>query len=154
MNPRPQAPDHPVGGEAPIWSDFEQKEEEKTTAGNGTCEVVRVLSDAFLISSTWHRCDYSTRDRQPLRPGFYFVLWPARVSSPGYDRHARYFGPLPTQLLAEQLETSAVSLGLIGPASSRPCTEAEAGAMHEHSFHGTKQAGMGPTAGIETGPYP
>ena len=79
----------------------------------GACEILQVLSETFLISSTWHMHRYAARDRSPLEPGFYLVLWPAPVSSPRYDGNGRYFGPFPTKLLAEQLQTSAVSLGII-----------------------------------------
>ena len=76
----------------------------------GMDEIVQVLGDAFLMmSSTWHTHRYASCDGQRLKPGFYLVLWPARVSSPGYDGHARYFGPLTTKPLAEQLKTNAAS---------------------------------------------
>jgi len=79
----------------------------------GVHEIVQVLGDAFLITSTWRMCQYATRDKQPLKPGFYFVLWPTCTHSPSYDKDARYVGPLPTKLFAEKLKTSAVSLGLL-----------------------------------------
>ena len=84
----------------------------------GACEIIQVLSETFLISSTWHLHRYAARDRQPLKPGFYFVLWPAPVSSCKYDRNGSYFGPFPTKLLAEQLQASAVLLGFVEPDSS------------------------------------
>lgn len=48
----------------------------------GINEIVQVLSGGVLISSTWRKCHYAIRDRQLLEPGYYFVLWPAPISSP------------------------------------------------------------------------
>src|SRR5687768_12736878 len=85
----------------------------------GTYEIVQVLGDMSLITSTWRTCQYAVGDKQPLRPGFYLVLWPAQIASPDFDKHAQYVGPLPSKKFAEKLKTSALSLGLIVPHSSR-----------------------------------
>ena len=86
----------------------------------GAHEIVQVLGDAFLLTSTWRMCGYVTRDRQPLRPGFYFVLWPAPTDAPGYDRDARYVGPLPSRKAAEALTASAIAFGMIRSDSTAP----------------------------------
>jgi hypothetical protein len=86
----------------------------------GIDEIVQVLSVGVLIDPTWRKCQYTTRDRQRLEPGYYLVLWPAPIIFPVYDQNARFFGPFPTRILAEKLRTSALSLGIITPGSSEP----------------------------------
>lgn len=82
-------------------------------------EVVQIIGDAFLISSNWRMCRYVTRDKQPLRPGFYYVLWPSPKAS-GRDQYARCFGPFPTKILADKLKVSAIGLGVIGSDTHAP----------------------------------
>ena len=83
-------------------------------------EVIQVIGDAFLISSNWRMCRYVTRDKQPLRPGFYYVLWPSKSKVTSYDQYARCFGPFPRKILADKLKTSAIGLGVINLDSRTP----------------------------------
>ncbi|HVK54914.1 MAG TPA: hypothetical protein VM532_07780 [Burkholderiales bacterium] len=84
------------------------------------CEIVQILDDAWLINSTRRTKHYATHDSQPLKPGFYFVLWPATAKPPGYDGRARYLGPLSNKMHAEKLRTSAFALGLIASYETEP----------------------------------
>jgi hypothetical protein len=59
-----------------------KKREGGASVKYGINEIVQVLSGGVLISSTWRKCHYAIRDRQLLEPGYYFVLWPAPISSP------------------------------------------------------------------------
>src|SRR5688500_8307421 len=76
-------------------------------------EVIQVIGDAFLILSNWRMCRYLTRDKQPLRPGFYYVLWSSRLKTASCEQYARCFGPFPRKILADKLKTSAIGLGVI-----------------------------------------
>jgi hypothetical protein len=59
-------------------------------------QIVRVVSGHTLITSDLATNRYETRNRQPLTPGIYTVLWPAYVRMPRYDEEARYVGPFRT----------------------------------------------------------
>jgi|GEM_PF-3122929 len=59
-------------------------------------QIVRVVSGQMLITSDLATNRYETRNRQPLTPGIYTVLWPTYVAMPRYNGEARYVGPFKT----------------------------------------------------------
>lgn len=83
-------------------------------------EIVRVVQPAFLVNSSQHACRYETADNQPLAPGYYFALWPARAPTRRYDRRVRYFGPFSTQDEALLVQDCAHYLRLVAPAQTQP----------------------------------
>lgn len=87
-------------------------------------EVVRVIGTDMMINSQRVLCHYATRDGLPLAPGFYLVLWSRGGAFNAYDRHARYVGPVESEMLAEKLRTSARFLGIL--ADPGPVGTAEA----------------------------
>jgi len=77
------------------------------------CEVVRVDSPIFLVSSRQLACHYETTDGEPLAIGYYLALWPLGACRSSYGRELRYFGPFASQILALLLQTSALGLGIL-----------------------------------------
>jgi len=95
-------------------------EKSAATVVGGTFEIIHVLSDTTLVNSNWRLSSYATPDQQPLRPGFYFVLWPEKTASHNYDANAHYFGPFQTKLLAHHLKNSGISRGIIRATDNNP----------------------------------
>jgi hypothetical protein len=77
------------------------------------CEVVRVDSPLFLVSSRQNACHYETRDSEPLALGHYLVLWPTGANRSFYGRECRYLGPFATKAVARLAQTSALGLGIV-----------------------------------------
>jgi hypothetical protein len=77
------------------------------------CEVVRVDSPLFLVSSRQNACHYETRDSEPLALGHYLVLWPTGANRSFYGRECRYLGPFATNAIARLAQTSALGLGIV-----------------------------------------
>lgn len=76
------------------------------------CEVIRVDSPFFLISSRQHACRYEMADGALLANGYYLALSPAGAGPSSYGREIRYVGPLATKDLALMLQASALWMGV------------------------------------------
>jgi hypothetical protein len=90
------------------------------------CEVVRVDSPLFLVSSRQNACHYETQDSEPLALGHYLVLWPTGADRSFYGRECRYLGPFATKAVARLAQTSALGLGIVnlevhGNQPASPC---------------------------------
>lgn len=77
------------------------------------CELVRVDSPLFLVSSDQRACRYETADGLALAPGYYVAVWPIEARLSSYGIEVRYFGPYPTRTIATWLQSSAVALRLV-----------------------------------------
>lgn len=84
-------------------------------------EIIRVVQPDFLVNASRMACRYATADGNPLEPGYYFALWPARATARRYDRKVRYFGPFESADEAEVVQACAAYLGLVEPASTNAC---------------------------------
>ncbi|MGE5466006.1 MAG: hypothetical protein ACM3Y9_01150 [Ignavibacteria bacterium] len=81
-------------------------------------EIIHVVDVASPSGAARHGLEIEAVDHQPLRAGYYFVLWPLRKGAK--KRGKRYFGPLRTAAEARLLATSAVMLGLAEDVQPRP----------------------------------
>jgi len=77
------------------------------------CEVVRVDSPLFLISSWQQARHYETTDGKPLAAGYYLALWPAGACRSSYGCALRYLGPFANKATARLLHASALALGIV-----------------------------------------
>lgn len=89
------------------------KNRHKSKSGFEWCELVRISSLSFLVSSRQQACRYETHDGAPLAPGHYVALWPIGACRSTYGRELRYLGPFMTQSAARLMQTSAMALGLL-----------------------------------------
>ncbi|MES2355877.1 MAG: PilZ domain-containing protein [Pseudomonadota bacterium] len=98
----------------------EVNEKAAVAAIGDTFEIIHVISDTALVNSSWRLSSYATSNKQPLRPGFYFVLWPEKAVTRNYDANAHYFGPFQTKSLANQLKNRGISRGIIRAVDNNP----------------------------------
>lgn len=77
------------------------------------CEVVRVASPLFLISSRQQACRYETPDGEPLAAGYYLALWPDGSCASFHGRELTYLGPFASMAAIRLLQTSALALEIV-----------------------------------------
>jgi hypothetical protein len=82
-------------------------------------EIVEVVGASVLISSRRLMCRYVTGDGNPLDPGFYLVIWSKRSLSRAYDKSARYIGPFPSRIRAEELLASGQRVAVADECAGR-----------------------------------
>ena len=56
-------------------------------------EIIQVLDDHTLLDASARRCEYQSTFGSAMDAGHYIVIWPEYVTSPNYDRDAKFFGP-------------------------------------------------------------
>jgi len=84
-------------------------------------EIIHVVDPESLAGTRQRGLEIEVVNGQALGPGYYFVLWPTRLSE---HEGKRYFGPFPTLVQARLLQRSALALGLVPDGRViRPITE-------------------------------
>lgn len=73
-------------------------------------EIIHVVDPKSLAGKIQQGLEIEAVNDRPLAAGYYFVLWPTRLSS---NSSKRYFGPFPTRTGARLLQRSALALGLV-----------------------------------------
>jgi hypothetical protein len=85
----------------------------KRNKGLVWCEIVRVDSPLYLVSSTQQACHYETSDGKRLAPGYYLAMWPKGACRSLYGHDLRYLGPFATRSVAKLMQVSAVGMSVV-----------------------------------------
>lgn len=75
-------------------------------------EVIHVLAGGMVLTAAGCLCHHRSRIDAPGNPGWYVVLRPSLAACGDYRSTSAFYGPYPSEQVAQKVKTSALYLGV------------------------------------------